>query len=114
MKIYQLHEYSGCYEDFHDYIIGSYLKKERAEEEKVKAEAKEKELLMHSKKCNNCPFLDMDSLSKLDDTISLHPDYCSKMALEESEGDIYCGNYYCYFPDLDGATFEVREVEVEE
>ena len=36
MKIYQLHEYSGEYEDFSDRIIGSYLRKERAEEEKAK------------------------------------------------------------------------------
>ena len=50
MKIYQLHEYSGVWEDFHDYIRGSYLRKERAEKEKVKAEAEEKELAKKSKK----------------------------------------------------------------
>lgn len=43
MKIYQLHEYGGEWEDRYDYIIGSYLRKERAEEEKVKAEKMEKE-----------------------------------------------------------------------
>ena len=30
MKIYQLHEYGGQWEDSFDYIIDSYLKKERA------------------------------------------------------------------------------------
>ena len=34
MTIYQLHEYSGEWEDYRDRIIGSYLRKERAEEEK--------------------------------------------------------------------------------
>ena len=33
MKIYQLHKYGGELEDYRNYIIGSYLHKERAEEE---------------------------------------------------------------------------------
>ncbi len=40
MVIYQIHKYSGQYEDFTDVIVGSYLKKERAEEEKVNFETK--------------------------------------------------------------------------
>ena len=31
MKIYQVHKYSGEYEDYRDQIIGSYLRRERAE-----------------------------------------------------------------------------------
>ena len=36
MKIYQLHKFGGEWEDSYDYIIGSYLRKERAEEETMK------------------------------------------------------------------------------
>ena len=57
MKIYQLHEYRrGAWENLRDWIVGSYLRKERAEEEKVRAEAQEKELIEHSKRCDRCPF----------------------------------------------------------
>ena len=38
MKIYQLHKYGGEFEEAYDYIIGSYFRKERAEEEKMKVE----------------------------------------------------------------------------
>ena len=43
MKIYQLHERGGEWEDYYDYIRGSFLRKERAIEEKIKAEVKQKE-----------------------------------------------------------------------
>ena len=33
MKIYQIHEYGGEYEHFYDYIVGSYLDREQAQEE---------------------------------------------------------------------------------
>lgn len=42
MIVYQLHKCGGEWEDSFDYIIGSYLRKERAEEEKIKAETEEK------------------------------------------------------------------------
>ena len=57
MKIYQLHEYGGEWEDSYDYIIGSYLRKERAEEEKIKAEVKDNKLVEHSNRCWACPFI---------------------------------------------------------
>lgn len=44
MKIYQLHEYKGEWEDFRDIIIGSYLRKQRAEEELAKDEAEEPDM----------------------------------------------------------------------
>jgi len=93
MKIYQLHEYSGEWEDFRDNIIGSYLRRERAEEEKAKAEAKEKELIECSDKCDNCPFLERD-FDKPEDLLLEFPDYCEKAELEETDYGIKCLNYY--------------------
>lgn len=106
MKIYQLHEYSGEWEDYRDRIIGSYLRKERAEEEKAKAEAKEKELVEQSNKCDDCPYL-YDAYITNEELLS----YCSKAKLEEDDDDINCANYYSHW---DEATFEIKEVEVEE
>lgn len=110
MKIYQLHECGGEWEDYHDYIIGSYLRKERAEEEKAKAEAKEKELVQNSRKCNRCPFLDYPPLD-LNDLLIKHPDYCTEAKLEKGDYGIECDNYYQHWDELD---FYIKEVEVEE
>lgn len=111
MKIYQLHEYTGAWEDFRDTIIGSYLRKERAEEELGKAKAKEEELRMQSGKCFECPFLEQDN-EDLDSLLSEHPSYCTKLKLSKTEyGIINCDNYYDHWDD---ATFSIKEVEVEE
>ena len=110
MKIYQLHEYSGEWEDFRDYICGSYLRKERAEEEKVKAETEEKRLMEYSKRCLYCPFLEEEA-DVLKDLLSEHSDYCSEMKLEATEYGYSCQNYFVKY---DNSTFEIKEVEVEE
>ena len=111
MKIYQLHEYSGEWEDYRDRIRGSYLRKDRAEEEKTKAEASEKILRERSAKCNNCPVFDAYPFASLDGLLDEHSDYCSEMELEETEYGIHCQNYYLKWND---STFEIVEVEVEE
>lgn len=111
MIIYQLHEHSGEYDYYCDRIIGSYLKKERAEEEKAKAEAKEKKTREDSKRCLNCPFLE-ENIVKLDNLLAKYPDYCTEVELKEDIfGDIDCENYYTTW---DEATFSIEEVEVEE
>ena len=113
MKIYQLHEYSGSYEDFCDMIIGSYLRKERAEEEKLKAETKEKELVNRSNKCQNCPLIDdfEDGFVDVNVLISENPNYCNEAKLENGDYGIGCENFYTHW---DEATFKIIEVEVEE
>ena len=110
MKIYQLHEYSGEWEDYCDRIISSYLRKERAEEEKIKAETKEKKLVERGKKCCHCPFLE-ESFDKVDTLLSEYFYYCSDAALKDSDFGIDCDNYFLHW---DEATFDIKEVEVEE
>lgn len=112
MKIYQLHECSGEYEDYRDRIIGSYLRKERAEEEKAKAEAKEQDLNKQEKKCQKCPF--HGSEEKLEDLLQKYPKYCDKLDMLEEDEDydmIYCDNHFFRF---DESTYYIEEVEVEE
>lgn len=110
MKIYQLHEYSGEWDCFQDIIIGSYLKKERAEEEMEKAKTKEKYLMAHSDKCRLCPFLEKSHFY-LDDLLSEYPDYCSEIKLRKSDYGLDCENYYLKFEE---STFEIKEIKVEE
>lgn len=115
MKIYQLHKCGGAWEDAYDYIIGSYMRKERAEEERIKAETKEKEDEEYSKKCSNCFFVDAlidEDYDNIDDLISKCRDYCSDMELEELEDNVFdCKNYY---QKWDYSFFKIEEVEVEE
>ena len=107
MIIYQLHEYSGQWEDFTDSIIGSYLHKEKAKRALIKACEEEKELREQSKKCNNCP-LSNGEFSSCEQV----KEYCSKAKLQEYEdGDIDCDNFYLQW---DVSEFEIKEVEVEE
>ena len=111
IKIYQLHEYSGQYEDFRDHIIGSYLRKNRADDEKLKAELIERDLKELSRKCDNCPFLNNEPEIKLEDLIGVHSDYCDMKDLDEGEYGISCENRYYHW---DEASFEVVEIDVEE
>ena len=96
MKIYQLHEYSGEWEDFRDYI---------------RAEAKENELANKSQKCNHCPALDAYPFASFDSLFDKYCDYCSEMDLEETDYGLNCNNYYSKW---DKSTFKIKEVEVEE
>ena len=102
MKIYQLHECGGEWEDYHDCIIGSYLRKERAEEEKAIREAKEKELVEHSKKCCRCPFVQED-FDSLDNLLAELSDYCEHIfmdaapfIIEDLQMVYYEYLYWCY------------------
>lgn len=111
MVIYQLHECRGEWEDYRDSIIGSYLRRERAEEEKIKEEIIEAKLIERSEKCRNCPFLEHD-ITNLDNLMSEYSDYCNKAELENEEYcGIDCANYYSHW---DKANFYISMVEVEE
>lgn len=106
MIIYQLHKTGGCWEDYYDCIMGSYLKKERAEEEKAKAEKEEQELRNQDEKCRECPYL-YDIFITNEKLL----EYCPNAKLESSDYGIDCANYYQLWEE---SSFEIREAEVEE
>lgn len=107
MKIYQIHKRYGEWEDYHDYIIGSYLNKERAEIEKTKAELDEEELIRKAKKCVRCPYLEtFDNIGML---LNKYPNYCFEADLEYDDYGIDCRNYYTLW---DKSVYEIEEVEV--
>lgn len=103
MKIYQIHKYTGLYENFRDYIISSYLDYNKALIEKERLVKEKLELQEQAKKCNDCPFIGGWS-------VEAFPDYCEKSSLKDTKCGIECDNY-CY-SNWDDATFEIVEVNV--
>ena len=112
MIIYQLHEMGGDPEYGYDDIIGSYLRKERAEEEKIKAEARARKVFERGKRCMYCPLLDSFE-DNLEFTLAEFGGYCSDFKQQKScvPNRISCENYYV---DFYCPSFYIEEVEVEE
>ena len=109
--IYQIHEYSGEWEDYRDTIVGSYFKKSDAKEnmEIMEQEAKDEDI--QSKKCVNCPShklkFDKEGIEEI-------KQYCNNFEPSEEKnarGEGYCVN--CFFSVYnDAPTYEIAEVEV--
>lgn len=110
MTIYQLHEYGGEWEDKYDYIIGSYLRKERAEAAKAKAEQDEAIRQQQSKKCSDCPLGNyyFDDKEAVAEACSK---YCDKFSRNDYDDDVDCRNYACHW---DSNLYRIETVEVEE
>ena len=110
MKIYQLHQHGGEWEDYRDRIIGSYLKKERAEEEKLKAEKEEETNRARDAQCCRCLYMsDIKDNALLADLMRQHCDHSDIHC--DSDGELFCKAYYYHWRDYN---FYVEEVEVEE
>lgn len=110
MKIYQLHTYGGEWEDSFDYIIGSYLRKERAEEEMEKAKLENDENRKLARHCSNCPIVDGWDLDN--EVANKCAAYCDKFKYVDLGDDGFnCGNYTTHWYDNH---FRIEEVEVEE
>ena len=117
MKIYQIHEYGGEWEDRFDYIVGSYLSKEKAEAEMERLRSEE-EL---ARKCNSCLlyFCPMECYEDCDqcNPIEQVRQYCdryevfdeSKHDPEEYDKNSKCVNYDYH---MDDHFFRIEEVEV--
>lgn len=106
--VYQIHKMSGECEDYLDIIIGSYLRKERAEEVIKTLRDKEKESRERSLKCQNCPVHDYNC-----DFRSVINEYCEDF---EEERDLYdgCKNEYYSYSSYDAVYYEIQKVDVEE
>lgn len=106
MKIYQIHEMGGEWEDSYDYIVGTYLHREVAISNMERLLEENKRMI----KCNNCPIHNSDyELTDLNqDDIDEINDYCDEY-FSDSAG--WCHNYnYC--DEL--SSFKIEEVEVDE
>lgn len=108
MKIYQLHKYGGEWEDYRNYIIGSYLHKERAEEEKTQAQDEEFQKQRLAKQCQCCPY--NDDIEDNKTLAELMRKYCDHSDIHcDDEGELFCNNFYCHWIDNN---FNIEEVEV--
>ena len=102
MIVYQLHETN---DEWGDYIIGSYLEKEKAKEEKLKKEVEEKEIREQVSKCENCPYIFNENFSE-------DLNYCSKVQLHKNSHDeVDCLNYLDHWWH---SYYYIEEVEVDE
>jgi hypothetical protein len=110
MKIYQLHKYGGEWEEAYDYIIGSYLRKERAEEEMKNAKLQDEEDIQLARHCSNCPLADGWDLNN--EVAKKCEKYCDKFKYVDLGDDGFdCDNYTTHWTDVH---FRIEEVEVKE
>lgn len=111
MIIYQIHDISGEWEDYRDYIVGSYLSKEKAEKAVKRLQDKELELQQRSRDCNACEMVDWMTLEEFSeikkDILEKCPHF--KKVIDDRDGDISCRNTYFHW---DEHTYEIKEVEV--
>ena len=108
MKIYQIHEYGGEWEDSYDFIVGSFVSRERAILEQKRLE-KEEEIIA---KCNSCPLYycvddcNYDCENCDDICVERAKQYCDRF--EPIEEPVRCKNYF----SKDYSCFFIEEVEV--
>lgn len=111
MKIYQIHEYGGEWEDSYDWIIASYLSKEKAEARLLELEYEE----LLRRKCDKCPlYLHYDEDISVIELVALTKEYCNKCEPDDPllvDDDIYieCKNYD---PPYDFSYYKIVEIEV--
>ena len=111
--IYQIHEISGEYEDYRDVIIGSYLRKERAEEVLKNLRDEEDKRRARAQKCRECPVREHDR--ELRSAINEYcEDFNEEYESDDGEEQLFCGNEYYSYSAYDDLYYEIEEVEVEE
>lgn len=107
--IYQIHKKGGEYEDCFDYIVGSYLHKEKAEQELEKLNAALNEQYVYYQKCSNCLAQFGCSESEIDKI----KESCDCFAMEDDESFIgFCKNEVCSYDRNDW--YEIEEVDVDD
>lgn len=113
MKIYQIHEYGGEWGDKYDFIVASYLSKEKAIAEKERLKKEQEDFIKQVEKCYECPLYNKDR--NINDVGKYCDDY---EPFEEGvhdpdeydESDL-CVNY-TYRYSLDDSLYRIEEVEV--
>ena len=110
MKIYQIHGFGGQWEDYYDYIVGTYLHKDRAESEMKKLVDTEEVRQKRYEKCQACPIGDLnlnaDTLEAMEHACST---YCSCSQVKEDLYGFFCENEESYY---DTTTYKIKEIEV--
>ena len=109
IKIYQIHETGGEYEDRFDNIVGSYLHKEKSKQELEKFKDALSERRMYYQKCSNCSAQFGCSVSEIDKIRKR----CDRFASEDYESFIwFCKNAVDSYDE--SVRYEVEEVDVDD
>lgn len=118
MKIYQIHESSGMYDDYIERIVGSYLNKEKAIAKMEELKRINKKKLNQCDKCSECPIWEIDISDTLNSIMKKCFKHCRKARIKEEYSwyyeksyEYYCDNYQGYCEECD---YTIEEVEVEE
>jgi hypothetical protein len=107
LEIYQVHQIGGEYEDYYDYIVGTYLHMEDAEKYKQKLLDKQQERIRRNDFCEKCPINKMTK-RKWDNSKKKVLDYCKNSKIEYNNNEVWCENKY--FGEYYGLV-EVYEIE---
>lgn len=102
MKIYQVYEYGGEWEDSYNDVIATYTTKEAAEECRKYLEIREKKYVEKAEFCNKCPLymVGNQNIKK----------YCADY--EQIEGDTECANEAYLYGHI--TNYSVKEFDVQE
>ena len=104
-KIYQIHEKGGGWEDSFDYIVGSYLHKEKAERELKQFNDALNERYEYYQKCSNCSAQFGCSVSEIDKIRKR----CDRFA---SEFTYFCKNAVDSYDE--SVRYKIEEVDVDD
>ena len=96
MKVYQIHEHYGEYEDFVNRIVATYLDERKAQIDLKRRTSQVEKEEKQAEKCNNCSWYTADRIPSCT--------YCEKFVENPETGD--CINYVSdyYFP-----SYELKE-----
>lgn len=112
MKIYQIHEHYGEYEDYLDRIVGSYLNEDKAQLELMNLRVRERERQVESEKCSNCPIIENCIQAETIDVVTrVAREYCDQADITSDLYGYECNNYCAHW---DETIYEIKEIEVEE
>ena len=106
--IYQIHEYSGEYEDYEDVVVDSYFHKSEAKAKMKELELQAKNNTTNFIKCQNCP----SNYSYFDDNdVKKIKQYCTQfeLSVDDENDDNYCINTTF---NNDNPIYEIVEVDV--
>ena len=110
MKIYQIHKYGGEWEDAYDDIVGSYLRKERAEAAMAEKHASDRRDQEYAEHCAMCPYWnceDEDNAELRDKILA----YCDHSDIHcDDDGGLICNASHLLY---DYSSLRIEEVEVE-
>ena len=107
--IYQIHEKGGEYEYRFDYIVGSYLHKEKAERELEKFNDALNKRHARYQKCSNCSAQFVCSVDEIDKIRKR----CDRFASGDYESSIlFCKNAVDSYDE--SVRYEVEEVDVDD